>query len=298
MNELVEAAGEKQWNKAIARCGRVGLLCIDGLGHMELDRRGAELLFPVLAGREQNDSVPVASDESFGIAHMFRRTCARWRRRVAGSSSLPSHANVVGPVGYRPRILAPGGACGGGTLSLMSEPTPDDHDRAAYSREGLARLVLADNATEVADSAAGVVGTRNDADTGFGGRVGQARQLIELAERTLNAAIIDEAERGSSWTQIAACLDISAEDAEERYSCAVQAGKDAFDEPYRPDETGRRRIPQLPTAAYDPNWACAQLDRWACLRHVGIDDRQAASASLVMAESAGERIPAEEETTR
>ncbi|MEU6278656.1 hypothetical protein ABZ871_40665 [Streptomyces populi] len=180
----------------------------------------------------------------------------------------------------------------------MSEPTPYDHDRAAYSREGLARLVLADNATEVADSAAGLVGTRNDADTGLGGRVSQARQLIELAKRTLISAIIYEVERGSSWTQIAAYLEISAEDAEERYSSAVQAWKDAFDEPYRLDETGRKRIPQLPTAAYDPNWACAQLDRWAYLRHLGIDDRQAVSASLVMAESAGEPIPTEEETTR
>ncbi len=180
----------------------------------------------------------------------------------------------------------------------MSEPTPYDNDRAAYSREGLARLVLADNATEVADSAAGLVGTRNDADTGLGGRVSQARQLIELAERTLNSAIIYEVERGSSWTQIAAYLEISAEDAEERYTSVVQAWNNAFDEPYRLDETDRKRIPQLPTAAYDPNWACTQLDRWAYLRHVGIDDRQAVSASLVMAESAGEPIPTEEETTR
>ncbi|MFD9971093.1 ATP-binding protein [Streptomyces sp. NPDC059011] len=47
VNELVEAADEKRLNKTIARYGRVGLLCIDELGYMELDRHGAELLFQV-----------------------------------------------------------------------------------------------------------------------------------------------------------------------------------------------------------------------------------------------------------
>jgi DNA replication protein DnaC len=48
VNELVEAADEKQLTKTIARYGRVDLLCIDELGYMELFRRGAELLFQVL----------------------------------------------------------------------------------------------------------------------------------------------------------------------------------------------------------------------------------------------------------
>lgn len=48
VNELVEAAAEKVLSKTIGRCGRVDLLCIDELGLMELDRRGAELLFQVL----------------------------------------------------------------------------------------------------------------------------------------------------------------------------------------------------------------------------------------------------------
>jgi DNA replication protein DnaC len=47
-NELVEAADEMILAKTIARYGRVDLLCIDELGYMQLDRRGAELLFQVL----------------------------------------------------------------------------------------------------------------------------------------------------------------------------------------------------------------------------------------------------------
>ncbi|MBJ7321670.1 MAG: IS21-like element helper ATPase IstB [Rhodococcus sp.] len=65
VNELVEAADEKQLAKTIARYGRVDLLCIDELGYMELDKRGAELLFQVLTEREEKNSVAIASNESF-----------------------------------------------------------------------------------------------------------------------------------------------------------------------------------------------------------------------------------------
>ena len=66
VNELVEAADERQLTKTIARYGRVDLLCIDELGYMELDKRGAELLFQVLTEREESNSVAIASNESFG----------------------------------------------------------------------------------------------------------------------------------------------------------------------------------------------------------------------------------------
>lgn len=65
VNELVEAADEKQLAKTIARYGRVDLLCIDELGYMELDKRGAELLFQVLTEREEKNSVAIASNEAF-----------------------------------------------------------------------------------------------------------------------------------------------------------------------------------------------------------------------------------------
>ena len=64
-NELVEAADEKTLSKTIARYGRVDLLCIDELGYMQLDRRGAELLFQVLTEREEKASVAIACNESF-----------------------------------------------------------------------------------------------------------------------------------------------------------------------------------------------------------------------------------------
>ena len=65
VNELVEAADDKQLAKTIARYGRVDLLMIDELGYMELDRRGAELLFQVLTEREEKNCIAIASNESF-----------------------------------------------------------------------------------------------------------------------------------------------------------------------------------------------------------------------------------------
>jgi DNA replication protein DnaC len=45
--------------------GRVDLLLIDELGHLQLDRRGAELLFQVLTEREERSAIAIASNEPF-----------------------------------------------------------------------------------------------------------------------------------------------------------------------------------------------------------------------------------------
>jgi DNA replication protein DnaC len=66
VNELVEAADDLVLSKTIARYGRVDLLCIDELGYMELDRRGAELLFQVLTEREEKNSLAIASNDRVG----------------------------------------------------------------------------------------------------------------------------------------------------------------------------------------------------------------------------------------
>jgi DNA replication protein DnaC len=65
VNELVEAADDKTLSRTIARYGRVDLLCLDELGYLELDRRGAELLFQVFTEREERASVAIASNAAF-----------------------------------------------------------------------------------------------------------------------------------------------------------------------------------------------------------------------------------------
>jgi len=65
VNELVEAADDKHLTKLITRYGRVDLLLIDELGYLQLDRRGAELLFQVLTEREERSAIAIASNEPF-----------------------------------------------------------------------------------------------------------------------------------------------------------------------------------------------------------------------------------------
>src|SRR6266498_2139566 len=92
VNELVEAADERHLAKTIARYGRVDLLCIDELGYMELDRRGAELLFQVLTEREERNSVAIASNESFsGWTKTFTdpRSRPSGRRRPTSAARPP-----------------------------------------------------------------------------------------------------------------------------------------------------------------------------------------------------------------
>jgi len=65
VNELVEAADERQLSKLISRYGRVDLILVDQLGNHQLDRRGAELLFQVLTEREERSAIAIASNEPF-----------------------------------------------------------------------------------------------------------------------------------------------------------------------------------------------------------------------------------------
>ena len=90
-NELAEAADDRQLTKTIARYGRADLLCIGELGYMELDRRGAELLFQVLTEREETASVAIASNESFsGWTKTFTDPASAPRSPAASPSTPPS----------------------------------------------------------------------------------------------------------------------------------------------------------------------------------------------------------------
>ncbi len=100
VNELVEAADDRQLSKTVVRYGRVDLLCLDELGYMELDRRGAELLFQVLTEREERSSVAIASNESFsGWTKTFTdpRLCAAIVDRLTFGGNILE----TGTVSYR-----------------------------------------------------------------------------------------------------------------------------------------------------------------------------------------------------
>ena len=99
-NELAEAADDRQLTKTIARYGRAGLLCIDELGYMELDRRGAELLFQVLTEREERSAIAIASNEPFsGWTKTFTdpRLCAAIVDRLTFAGQIIE----TGTISYR-----------------------------------------------------------------------------------------------------------------------------------------------------------------------------------------------------
>ncbi|MEU7818956.1 IS21-like element helper ATPase IstB [Pseudonocardia sp. NPDC049154] len=65
VNELVEAADERILSRVVARYGRLDLLCLDELGYVQIDPRGAELLFQIITEREERASIALASNLPF-----------------------------------------------------------------------------------------------------------------------------------------------------------------------------------------------------------------------------------------
>ncbi|MDI6105119.1 hypothetical protein QLQ12_41700 [Actinoplanes sp. NEAU-A12] len=178
----------------------------------------------------------------------------------------------------------------------MTARTPYDDDRSPYSRRALARLVLSHQASGLSDAAGSLAVTRYDAFCGAGGRVSEAAALAGHADRLVTSAVIYERERGTSWADIGRHLDLSGPATQERFAPAVEQWRAAFDVPYRLDQTGRKRVPQLPTAAYDPARAVRNLDLWAATR-VGYDDKHAVSGGLEPGHDDDEQTGPEKEAT-
>jgi hypothetical protein len=105
VNELVEAADDRALTRAVARYGRLELLCLDELGYLHLDPRGAELLFQVLTEREERASVAVASNAPFSEwgPHVHRPPPGRRRRRPAHlQRPHPRNRNQLLPTAVHP----------------------------------------------------------------------------------------------------------------------------------------------------------------------------------------------------
>ena len=65
VNELAEAADDRVLARTVARYARLDLLCLDELGYVHLDPRGAELLFGVITERDERASIAAASNLAF-----------------------------------------------------------------------------------------------------------------------------------------------------------------------------------------------------------------------------------------
>ena len=65
VNELAEAADQRQLSRIVARYGRLDLLLLDELGYVRLDSRGAELLFQIITDREERASIAIGTNLPF-----------------------------------------------------------------------------------------------------------------------------------------------------------------------------------------------------------------------------------------
>ena len=106
VNELAEAADDQQLTKLITRYGRVDLILIDELGYLQLDRRGAELLFQVLTEREERSAVAIASNEPFSSwtkTFTDPRLCAAIVDRLTFAGQIIETGTSFLPAGPRPQ---------------------------------------------------------------------------------------------------------------------------------------------------------------------------------------------------
>ncbi|MGW6688349.1 IS21-like element helper ATPase IstB [Streptomyces sp. NPDC054961] len=65
VNELAEADANRRLSSVIARYSKIDLLCLDEFGYLNLDRKGAKLLFQIFTEREERKATAVATNSPF-----------------------------------------------------------------------------------------------------------------------------------------------------------------------------------------------------------------------------------------
>jgi DNA replication protein DnaC len=65
VNELVEAADDRALSRVVGRYARLDLLLLDELGYVQIDPRGAELLFQIITEREERASIAIGTNLPF-----------------------------------------------------------------------------------------------------------------------------------------------------------------------------------------------------------------------------------------
>ena len=100
VNELVEAADSKELSRLVGRYARLDLLCLDEVGYVKLDTRGAELLFQIITAREERASIACASNAPFSEwAQTF--TDPRLAAAVVDRLTFRGHIINTGADSYR-----------------------------------------------------------------------------------------------------------------------------------------------------------------------------------------------------
>src|SRR5262249_43205508 len=130
-----------------------------------------------------------------------------------------------------------------------------------YSRAGLARLVVSDQARDVADQATGLAVTVYDGGRACS-RLEQALQLRAAADELVAAAVAYGGERAASWADVAEVLEATKQTAHERWAPVEREWRDGLVDPLRDQPGGQLRYLAVPAAAYEPEKYAAALDAW------------------------------------
>lgn len=145
-------------------------------------------------------------------------------------------------------------------------PGPAD---TTHPRRALARLALSSAYREAADFASGGVPTVSDEYGDAYDYVDHARRLVSMAQDVLVRAVVYARDRGGRWDDIAEALSLTAEQARDRYSAAIDQWEDALNRPW--EHSGRFLSSRMPDGTTEPDQTAADLDRW-CLRHLEEND--------------------------
>ena len=100
VNELAEAADGRQLTRVVGRYARIDLLCLDEVGYLTLDPKGAELLFQIITAREEKASIACASNAPFSEwGNTF--TDPRLAAAVVDRLTFNAHIIQTGNASYR-----------------------------------------------------------------------------------------------------------------------------------------------------------------------------------------------------
>jgi len=171
----------------------------------------------------------------------------------------------------------------------MAKQSPKQDADAPYTVASLARLVVSEQACELANRARGWVGICPGEVTptgGAGGR-GQAiedmRSVVAQANLLLEWTVVYERAGGTSWADIADVLGISEDEAQARYGAAEQRFGEELAEPEAVSGDGTSYV-RLHPAAHQPDAAARDLDKWVVDRRefgdVDADDPTPVSGQL------------------
>jgi hypothetical protein len=175
----------------------------------------------------------------------------------------------------------------------MSSSDPAGPADITHPRRALARLALSHAATELADRAAALVPTVSDGYARPGEHTEQADQLAAIAREVLDRAVVFDRDRGASWADVGAALDVTRQTAHERFAPVLTEWESGLDEPW---SAGPIRNSRLPEGAADPARAAARLDTW-CAAHALASARNLAEQNGIADRMVSAGLPTHTETS-